>query len=61
MTLPAARHVIANHGDDRRSFRDVLAARGISACSRPTRNRQIPIRHDPVLYRQRHRIKIVPT
>ena len=43
--LPPARHLIAE--------------RGISACIPSTRSRTVPIPHDPVLYRQRHRIEIM--
>lgn len=57
--LPPARHLIADRGYDSRPFRDALAERGISACIPSTRSRKIPIPHDPVLYRQRHRIEIM--
>jgi putative transposase len=57
--LPPARYLIADRGYDSRPFRDALAERGISACIPSTRSRKIPIPHDPVLYRQRHRIEIM--
>ena len=57
--LPPARHLIADRGYDSSLFRDALAERGISACIPSTRSRKSPIPHDPVLYRQRHRIEIM--
>jgi len=57
--LPPAPHLIADRGYDNSPFRDALAERGISACIPSTRSRKIPIPHDPVLYRQRHRIEIM--
>lgn len=57
--LPPAHHLIADRGYDSRPFRDALAKRGISPCIPSTRSRTIPIPHDPVLYRQRHRIEIM--
>jgi hypothetical protein len=35
----------------------VLAARGIAPCIPSKANRKTPIPHDPVLYRQRHKIE----
>lgn len=57
--LSPARHLIVDRSYDRSPFRDALAERGISACTPSTRSRKIPIPHDPVLYRQRHRIEIM--
>ncbi len=58
--LPAgARDLIGDRGYDSTRFRDALAARGITPCIPSTRSRRQPIPHDPLLYRQRHRIEIM--
>ncbi len=38
-------------------FRKALAERNITACIPSKKNRKVPIPHDAVLYRQRHRIE----
>jgi len=38
-------------------FRAARAQRGITAYISPTRSRKVPIPHDAMLYRQRHRIE----
>lgn len=55
--LPAAHDLIADRGYDSRRFRDVLQARGITPCIPSSRCRKLPIPHDRLLYRQRHRIE----
>jgi transposase len=57
--LPPARELIADRGYDSRPFRDALQARGTVPCIPPTRSRKIPIPHDAMLCRQRHRIEII--
>ena len=55
--LPLARHLIADHGYDSRSFRTALVDRKTSPYILSFRSRKIPIPHDKALYRQRHRIE----
>ena len=57
--LPSVRDLIADRGYDSRPFRDALAEQDISACIPSTRSRKIPVPCDPVLYRHRHRIKVM--
>ncbi len=56
--LPAgAREMIGDRGYDSARYRADLIARGITPCIPSTRSRKVPIPHDKVLYRQRHRIE----
>jgi putative transposase len=55
--LPPAKELIADRGYDSARFRADLAQRGITAYKSPTRSRKVPIPHDAMLYRQRHRIE----
>ncbi len=48
--MPGAKALLADRGYDADWFRDALALRA---------NRKIPISHDPILYRQRHKIEII--
>ena len=57
--LPPARELIGDRGYDSGRFRAELAARGIAPCIPSTRSRKVPIPHDAMLYRQRHRIEIM--
>jgi transposase len=57
--LPPARALIGDRGYDSGRFRAELSARGITPCIPSTRSRKLPIPHDAVLYRQRHRIEIM--
>ena len=57
--LPPARELIGDRGYDSGRFRAELLARGIAPCIPSTRSRKLPIPHDVVLYRQRHRIEIM--
>jgi transposase len=57
--LPSAKELIGDKGDDGDGLRNALAARGTAACIPSKRNRRVPIPHDPVLYRQRHKIEIM--
>jgi transposase len=56
--MPPARELIADRAYDSRPFHDVLLNRGTTPCIPSTRNRKLPIPHDPILYRQRHRVEI---
>jgi transposase len=57
--LPPAKELIADKGYDGNGFRNALAERSITACIPSKSNRKIAIPHDPVLYRQRHKIEIM--
>ena len=53
------RELIADRGYDSARLRDALTTRGIAPCIPSTRSRKVPIPHNAVLYRQRHRIEIM--
>lgn len=55
--LPPARELLADRGYDSDGFRAALAARGITPCIPPRKNRKTIIEYDKTLYRQRHRIE----
>lgn len=55
--LPPAREILGDRGYDSGRFRAALQDKGISTCIPSTRSRKLPIPHDAVLYRQRHRIE----
>ncbi|MFB9979905.1 IS5 family transposase [Mesorhizobium kowhaii] len=55
--LPRAKALLGDRGYDAEWLRAALAERGITACIPSKINRKVPIPHDTVLYRQRHRIE----
>ena len=55
--LPKAKAMLGDRGYDADWFRDALAARDIVPCIPSKANRKVPIPHDRLLYRQRHRIE----
>ncbi|MBA17756.1 MAG: IS5/IS1182 family transposase [Sphingomonas sp.] len=55
--LPRAKALLADRGYDADWFRAALAARDIAACIPSKANRKVPIPHDTMLYRKRHRIE----
>ena len=55
--MPGAKELLADKGYDADWFREALANRKIAACIPSKSNRKIPIPHDAVLYKQRHRIE----
>ena len=55
--VPNAKALLADKGYDADWFRDALADRKITACIPSRANRKVPIPHDPVLYRKRHKIE----
>ncbi len=55
--LPRAKALLGDRGYDADWFLTALADRGIIACIPSKANRKMPIPHDTVLYRQRHRIE----
>lgn len=55
--FPKAKNLLADRGYDADWFRAALARKKINACIPSRGNRKQPIPHDPVLYRQRHKIE----
>ena len=55
--LPRAKTLLGDRGYDADWFRKALAQRDINACIPSKKNRKVPIPHDPVRYRQRHKIE----
>ena len=55
--LPRAKALLGDRGYDADWFRKALAERNITACIPSKRNRKVPIPHDAMLYRQRHKIE----
>lgn len=55
--LPRAKTLLADRGYDADWFRAALIERDIAPCIPSKVNRKVPIPHDTVLYRQRHRIE----
>ena len=55
--LPRATTLLAEKRYDADWYRTALAERKIDACTPSRTNRKVPIPHDPVLYRKRHKIE----
>ncbi len=55
--LPKAKAMLGDRGYDADWFRAALIRKGIVPCIPSKANRKIPIDHDRMLYRQRHRIE----
>jgi transposase len=55
--FPKATFLLGDKGYDADWFRHALADRGITACIPSKANRKVPIPHDKVLYRRRHKIE----
>ncbi|WP_419815719.1 IS5 family transposase [Glacieibacterium sp.] len=55
--LPKAKAMLGDRGYDADWFRAALIAKGIAPCIPSRANRKVPIDHDRMLYRQRHRIE----
>jgi transposase len=55
--FPKAKALLGDKGYDADWFRAALAEQGITACIPSKINRKVPIPHDTVLYRQRHKIE----
>ena len=53
--LPKAKLLLGDRGYDADWFRAALAERKIITCIPPKANRKVPIPHDTVLYRKRHK------
>ena len=56
-TLPQALYLLADRAFSSLSFRQALAARGITPCIPPHASHRIQHDYDRVLYRQRHKIE----
>jgi transposase len=54
---PKAKELLADKGYDADWFRAALAKCGVAACIPSKSNRNATIPHDPVLYKQRHKIE----
>jgi transposase len=52
-----SQELLADKGYDADWFRAALAKRGVAACIPSKSNRNVAIPHDPVLYKQRHKIE----
>ena len=55
--LPRVKELLGDKGYDADWFRQALTERGITACIPSKSNRRVPIEHDRILYRQRHKIE----
>lgn len=55
--LPPAKHLLADRGYDADWYRKTLENRGIKPCIPYRKNRKVPIPHDEVRYRKRHKIE----
>lgn len=56
-SLPPAKVLLADRGYDADWFREAVTDQGVAPCIPSRRSRKIAIPHDPVAYRQRHRIE----
>ncbi len=54
---PRAKELLADRGYDADWFRNALIKTGISPCIPSRKNRKVPIEHDELLYRQRHKVE----
>ena len=55
--LPKAGVMLGDRGYDADWFRNALIQQGVTPCIPSRINRKVPIPHDPILYRQRHKIE----
>lgn len=55
--FPRAKSLLADKGYDADWLRAALEQRGITPCISSKTNRKVPIPHDTVLYRQRHKVE----
>lgn len=55
--LPAAKHMLSDRGYDADWYREGLENKGITPCIPARKGRKIPIPHDEIRYRQRHKIE----
>ncbi len=56
-SLPPAKALLADRGYDANWFRNALIDMNIKPCIPSRKNRKVPIEHDAVLYKKRHRIE----
>ena len=55
--LPKAGVMLGDRVYDADWFRNALIQQGVTPCIPSRINRKVPIPHDPILYRQRHKIE----
>lgn len=55
--LPPAKHMLTDRGHDTDWYREALENKGIAPCIPAREGRTVPIRHDDVRYRKRHKIE----
>ena len=55
--LPPAKHMLADRGYDADWYRGALEDKGITPCIPSRKNRKVPIPHDEISYRKRHKIE----
>ena len=55
--LPAAKHPLADRGYDANWYSKALEGRGITPCIPSRKGCKVPIPHDEVRYRKRHKIE----
>lgn len=55
--LPPAKHMLADRVHDADSYREALEDKGIKPCIPSRKGRMVPIPHDEVRYRKRHKIE----
>ena len=55
--LPPAEVLLADRAYDANWLRKALQDMGIAPCIPSKKNRKVPIPHDPVLYKRRHKIE----
>ena len=55
--MPPAKVLLADRGYDADWFRNALIDMGITPCIPSKKNRKVPIEHDALLYKKRHKIE----
>ena len=55
--FPKAKVLLGDKGYDADWFREALSNRKIQACIPSKSNRKVPIPHDAIIYKQRHKIE----
>ncbi|MEM8729842.1 MAG: hypothetical protein AAGF79_07980 [Pseudomonadota bacterium] len=54
--LPPAKHMLTDRGYDANCYREALAGKGIAPCNSSRKSQKVPIPHDEVCYKKRHKI-----
>jgi transposase len=55
--LPPAKHMLADRGYDADWYREALEEKEIAPCIPSRKGRKVPIPHDEIRYRERHKIE----